>query len=147
MHPSTQKRLTQAELLCQQAGARLTPIRKDLLTLIYDHEEHLSAYELLRLLRNDYPKAEAMTVYRALDFLQKHQLIHRLASQNAYTACDTPQQHHHAQLLLCESCGQAEEINAIGLEKALQMIAKQFNFTLSDKPMEIIGLCKNCGKH
>jgi Fur family zinc uptake transcriptional regulator len=144
MNKSIEKRLLQAEQLCQQAGVRLTDIRKDLLALIYAHGEHLTAYELLRLLRKDYPKAEAMTVYRGLDFLQKQHLIHRVASQNAYTACDTPEHNHHAQLLLCEKCGQAEEISVIALEKALQKTAKQYQFSLSDHPMEITGACKNC---
>jgi len=144
MNKSIEKRLLQAEQLCKQAGVRLTDIRKDLLALIYAHGEHLTAYELLRLLRKTYPKAEAMTVYRGLDFLQKQHFIHRVASQNAYTGCDTPEHSHHAQLLLCEKCGQAEEINAVSLEKALQTMAKQYRFALSNNPMEITGTCKNC---
>lgn len=139
-----EERMSQAEALCERAHVRLTPIRRDLLTLIYSHNEHLTAYELLRLLRNTYPKAEAMTVYRTLDFLQKQQLIHRVASQNAYTACDTPEHQHQAQLLLCEKCGQAEEIKAAHLEEALHTMARQYQFVLSDKPMEITGICKNC---
>lgn len=144
MTKAIEKRLKRAELLCGQARVRLTPIRRDLLTLIYSHGEHLTAYELLRLLRSTYPKAEAMTVYRALDFLQKQQLIHRIATQNAYTACDTPELNHHAQLLLCERCSHAEEVSAILLEKTLRKIAKKNQFILSDKPMEITGICKNC---
>jgi Fur family zinc uptake transcriptional regulator len=144
MNPSLEKRLVQAKQLCEQAGVRLTDIRKNLLALIYTHDEHLTAYELLRLLRETYPKAEAMTVYRGLSFLQEQKLIHRVASQNAYTACDTPEHIHHAQLLLCEKCGQAEEINATALEKALQTTAKFYHFHLSNSPIEISGICKNC---
>jgi len=125
MNKTIEQRLVQAEKLCKQVNARLTPIRRDLLALIYSHEAHLTAYELLRQLRTSYPNAEAMTVYRALDFLQKHHLIHRIASQNAYTACETPDHEHHAQLLLCEKCGHTEEVSTKILEDALQKMAKQ----------------------
>lgn len=142
-----EERLKQAELLCTQAHARLTPIRSDLLKLIYSYDIHLTAYELLRLLRKNYPKAEAMTVYRALDFLQKYQLIHRVESKNAYIACETPVHHPpHVQLLLCEKCGQAAEINAIYLKNALKELAQKNQFKLSDKPLEITGTCKTCLK-
>jgi Fur family zinc uptake transcriptional regulator len=144
MNERIKKLLSRAELLCEQMKARLTPIRRDLLAQIYAHETHLTAYELLRLLRPAYPKVEAMTVYRALDFLQKQQLIHRVASQNAYTACETPQQHHHAQLLLCEKCGHAQEVSMPLLENVLRKMAEQNQFVLSDKPVEIPGACKNC---
>ncbi len=85
-----------------------------------------------------------MTVYRALDFLQKNQLIHRIASQNSYTACETPEHDHHAQLLLCEKCGNTEEVSIGLLEKALQKMAKLYHFMLSEKPMEIVGTCRKC---
>lgn len=144
MELTLEQRLTQAELLCQKAGVRLTPIRKELLALIYSHRGHLSAYELLRLFRQTHPKAEAMTVYRTLDFLQEQHLVHRVASQNAYTACEMPQHSHRSQLLLCEQCGQTEEINLKTFEKILNSIAKDYLFTLSEKPVEITGICKNC---
>jgi len=111
---------------------------------MYRHHERLTAYELLRLLREKNPKAEAMTVYRTLDFLQGQQLVHRIASQNAYTTCDAPHHSHHAQLLLCEQCGQAQEVNVKPLEKVFMAIAKEHEFVFSDKPIEITGICKNC---
>jgi Fur family zinc uptake transcriptional regulator len=144
MQKKMEKRLVQAEQLCGKAGVRLTDIRKDLLALIYADGAHLTAYELLRVLRNTYPKAEAMTVYRGLDFLEKQGLIHRVASQNAYTACSAPNHNHYAQLLLCQKCGKAEEISAAALEKALEKIAEQYQFSLSNHPIEITGICNNC---
>lgn len=143
------QRLAQAEQLCLLKGVRLTPIRKNLLSMIYQHDqpEALTAYELLRQLRASQPKAEAMTVYRGLEFLQQQGFIHRIATQNAYTACDTPQHQHLTQLLLCEKCGQAQEIHALALVKTLQSLLEEHEFQLSqEKPVEIVGLCRVCRK-
>jgi len=144
MISTIEKRLTQATKLCASSGARLTPIRKTLLTLIYKQTEPLTAYELLRLLREKQPKAEAMTVYRALDFLQQNSLVHRIASNNSFTACESPHHHHYAQLLVCENCGITQEIESKSLYKSLQDTAKQHHFTLSTKSIEITGLCSSC---
>ena len=144
MTTSIEKRLKQAVQLCQQTGAQLTSIRKTLLSLIYGHEGNLTAYELLRLFRETNPKAESMTVYRALDFLQKQHLIHRLASKNAYVACDIPNESHQAHFLLCEKCRQSQEVRCKPLEKAAKNLSSEYHFVLSNKPIEITGICKAC---
>lgn len=144
MNTELNQRLQAAECLCAERGARLTTQRKAVLALIYRHGDPISAYELLRQLKESHPKAEAMTVYRALEFLQQQQLIHRIASQNAFTACDTPSQHHHAQLLLCERCGQSQEVCDDAVERALQNLADRYGFALTSKPREISGICQSC---
>lgn len=137
-------RLNEAEQICLAKGIRLTPIRKSLLEIIYSKTEKLTAYELLRLLRQSFPNAESMTVYRALDFLQTHGFIHRIATQNSYTACDTPQHHYVSQILLCEKCGQAQEINAAEISEMIQKTLLQHHFRLSAKPLELVGICQGC---
>jgi Fur family zinc uptake transcriptional regulator len=139
-----EKRLKQAEQFCLKTGVQLTSIRRQLLSLMYIQNEPISAYELLELFRKANPKAASMTVYRALDFLQTQKFIHRLASRNAYTACETPQHHRQAHFLLCETCGQAQEVDAVSFEKSARKLANEYGFVLSDKPIEIVGVCKRC---
>lgn len=146
MNTLLEKRLKRAEQLCIQRGGQLTSIRKILLSIIYQNESDLTAYELLNIFRETNPKAESMTIYRALDFLQKHHLIHRLASKSAYTACDIPHENHHAHFLLCEKCGQSQEVKSLFLERTAKNLAAKYHFSLSNKPIEITGLCKTCGR-
>lgn len=141
---SLEQRLLRAEQLCQLHKARLTPVRKALLALIYTHEQHITAYELLRLLRATYPKAESMTVYRALNFLQKQGLVHRIASLSAYTACDAPHHSYVTQLLLCERCGQTQEVNAPELARLLNKMLQAYRFQASNRPLEVVGVCHAC---
>src|SRR5687767_10502462 len=95
-----EKRLREAELQCERLNVQLTPLRKSLLSIIYENDQPLTAYELLHLYRKVNPKAESMTIYRGLDFLQDNHLIHRLESQNSYKSCETPHEEHTASFLI-----------------------------------------------
>ena len=51
----------------------------------------VGAYEILSKLTQDESKsAQPPTVYRALDFLQEQELVHRLSSINACVGCSHP---------------------------------------------------------
>lgn len=143
-HDLIEAKLLQAENWCHKIQERMTPIRRHVLELIYRQNSHVTAYELLRLFREVQPRVEAMTVYRALNFLEKNGFVHRIASQNAYTACMTPEQSHHPQILLCENCRRVEELNFPILEVALEWVATDRQFKLLNKPLEMIGICKTC---
>lgn len=141
---SPEQRLQEAGALCKQQGIRLTPLREALLKLMYANSTPLSAYELLRLLREIHPQAEAMTVYRILHFLEAHHLVHRITSCNTYAACHTPQYPHQPQLLICERCGSSSEIEEKSLSQAVKKVLQLYNFKPSSKPTEIFGLCGAC---
>jgi Fur family zinc uptake transcriptional regulator len=138
-------RLQKAEAICQAQKVKLTPLRKALLLLLYQNATPLTAYELLRLLRAaQYPKIQAMTVYRILSFLEKFHLVHRVNSCQAYAACNMPEHEHHAQLLLCEKCNRSEEIATQYLKQSIDSVLKDHDFCFSTKSIEIFGVCQNC---
>lgn len=141
---SPEQRLQEADALCKQQGIRLTPLRETLLKLMYLNPAPLSAYELLRLLRQTHPQAEAMTVYRILHFLENHHLVHRITSCNTYAACLTPEHPHQPQLLICERCGSSTEIEEKSLAQAVKKVLELHNFQSSSKPTEIFGICGVC---
>src|SRR5262245_35383755 len=126
---SSQERLQEAKTLCKQQGVKLTPLRESLLNLLYQQPLPLSAYELLRLLRESHPQAEAMTVYRILNFLENHHLVHRIISCNTYAACHTPHHPHRPQLLICERCGISSEINDHTLFQAVRTVLEVHHFS------------------
>ena len=77
--------LRAADALCARSGARLTALRRRVLELVWQSHRPLGAYDILGVLSSeDGRRAAPPTVYRALDFLLEHGLIHRLASLNAY---------------------------------------------------------------
>lgn len=141
---SISQRLTLAETLCKKQNSKLTPLRKACLQALYEQAKPLTAYDLLRLLRRQHPKLEAMTVYRILGFLEKCQLIHRIHSCQAYAACNMPEHAHHAQLVVCEKCHHAEEIATHALKQSIDHVLKAHSFCFSNKTIEIFGICQHC---
>lgn len=144
MMSKLEKRLKQAELQCGKLNIKLTPIRKSLLSLIYEYSQPLTAYELLNLYRKSNPKAQSMTIYRALDFLQNNHFIHRLESKNSYKACETPQEQHNAYFLICEKCMKTQEVQSQTFTHAVKKLETDNQFLLSKKQVELLGICKIC---
>ena len=69
-HPNVEQRLAEAESLCAATGARLTPLRKEVLELILNASGPMGAYDLLAKIKNNSDRPAAPpTVYRTLDFL------------------------------------------------------------------------------
>ena len=146
-HHSVETRLAEAEQMCVQTGARLTPLRKEVLSLILNATGPMGAYDLLAKLKchSERPAAPP-TVYRALDFLLEKGLIHRLTSINAYIPCCHPREGHQAAFLICSVCHTVKEASAQGLMQQLDQLAGSDQFTPHHSIIEISGTCQQC-KH
>jgi zinc transport system ATP-binding protein len=70
--------------------------------------------------------------------------IHRIESLNAYVGCDHPGETAHGPFLLCKSCGQAFELMDDHLDAAVEEGASRMGFTVSDRTVELSGLCPRC---
>ena len=132
-----------AEALMSASEARLTPLRRRVLELVCESHSPVGAYDLLARLGGD-RKAAPPTIYRALDFLMEHGLIHRINSLNAYVACFGPHRPHDACLLICERCRTVEESDAVGLRRAIDREAADAGFSVQRQPIEITGVCRAC---
>ncbi len=139
-----QQALQKAEHICLEQGAKLTPLRKNVLELVWRKHQAIKAYDLLALLGDDQAAAKPPTVYRALDFLLEHGLIHRIDSINAYIGCIHPDEHHPCMLFVCEHCAEVDEICDTELFDTLRHNAKNKGFSVNYQTIEIKGLCKKC---
>jgi Fur family zinc uptake transcriptional regulator len=136
-----------AENICASQGANLTDIRKRVLRLVWQDHKAKKAYELLDLLdkENKTKGVKPPTVYRALDFLLEHGLVHKLESENAFIGCPHPEEEHQGQFLICDTCGEIEEVAFPNFEKQVRKVVAKHNATLLKPTLEIRVLCKECG--
>ena len=130
--------------LCAERGARLTEIRRQVLTLVWQSHTPVSAYDLLDQLKRKRANAAPPTVYRALDFLMAHGLIHRIESINAFAGCASPDNPHDGQFFLCNRCQEYIELNDLSLTRAIDRTAKSIGFTAERETLEVSGLCRKC---
>ncbi len=136
--------LSTAARLCDERGARLTPLRRRVLELIWHGHAPVRAYDLLARLSRAKGTAAPPTVYRALEFLLNQGLIHRIESLNAYVGCIDPEGTHGGQFLICGDCGAAAEVNDPRVDAAVARRARELGFKVSRKTIEVAGLCPPC---
>lgn len=136
--------LDTAEQLCVVRGVQLTPIRHQVLELIWETHKAVKAYDLLDRLKPQLSAAKPATIYRALDFLIEQGLIHRVESLNAFVGCRCSDQQHDLLLLICNQCQEVQELFAHDVMQALAKEMQQANFTVHRKAIEIQGICSNC---
>lgn len=137
--------LARAQAICAGAGAKLTAQRQMVLQLVWQSHKPLGAYPLMNQLQQLTGKIVAPpTVYRALEFLLEHGLIHRVHSLNAFIGCDHPGQPHSGQLLICRTCGDAQELDCDTFSASIQQLVPANGFCAERIMLEITGLCRAC---
>ena len=136
--------LSEAEARCAQAGENFTPLRRRVLVLLLDRPGPAKAYDLLPLLDTAHGSAKPPTIYRALDFLVRMGLAHRIESLNAFVACGIGACARSTIFLICENCGAAEEFDAGHALVDLADAAKRDGFSIRRTMIEASGLCGAC---
>lgn len=132
-------RLQSARETVENRGDRFTPLREHVLELIMTDGGAVKAYDLLDRLRPDLGSPKPPTVYRALDFLSKHGLIHRVEALNAFIACDHSHKGHLAEFFICEKCQAVEERHAHD-----HADCKPDGFQIRRSVVEHYGQCAKC---
>lgn len=144
---TTKAQLDQAAEACARHGARLTEIRRRVLGLIIESRGPLGAYALLDRLKAERANATPVTVYRALDFLLEHGLVHKIERLNAFIACTDqgPHEHAHAaQFLICRLCGSVTELEDHSIAEAIARAAGRTGFQPGRATIEVEGVCRAC---
>jgi Fur family transcriptional regulator, zinc uptake regulator len=136
--------LRAAEKVCRDRDLQLTAIRRRVLELIWERHAPIGAYDILGALKKSEGALAPPTVYRALEFLLDAGLIHRIDTLNAFIGCESPEQEHTGQLLVCRSCNRVTELDDPSISKLLAQKARAAGFTSDQQSVEIKGLCADC---
>lgn len=133
-----------AESECRRQGAKLTETRRRVLELVWKSHQPVGAYALLEMLTKEGWSAGPPTVYRALEFLVRTGLVHRIALLNAFVGCSRPGQVHAGAFLLCSQCGAAAELDDESVSRAIVEAAGRLGFSVGRQTIEVEGLCPSC---
>ena len=136
--------LARAQRICTLRGARLTAMRRRILELILQADQPTKACALLAELEQERGRLGPPTVYRALDFLLAHKLIHRVETSNAFVACGDAEHSHQSQFVICEDCGATEEIQDDEIVASLHRLGERRGFAIERQVIEARGLCPAC---
>jgi Fur family zinc uptake transcriptional regulator len=136
--------IARAERTCERRGSRLTGQRRDVLACVAQSHAAVGAYDVIERMAEHGPRPAPITVYRALDFLLAHGLVHKVESRNAFVACSHSHEGRPAALLICESCGSVAEIDAETIFDELESLAVAQEFRPARTVVEISGRCGMC---
>lgn len=142
--PDRALQISTAERVCAEAGESLTPLRRQVLSLLLDTHGPAKAYDLLAAMKTSSGTAKPPTVYRALDFLVRMGLAHKLESQNAFVACEIGACARSAIFLICSRCGRSEETDAGHALVDLAEAAMREGFHIERTMIEATGVCRQC---
>ena len=132
------------EAICRRRGGRMTRQRRAVLGKLVESRRPLSAYELRDLLRPEDASVTPASVYRCLDFLVEHGLVHRLETTRSFIACDHPEHPHAVQFLICRQCGSVVEAEDKRMEAATESLGQRLGFALDQRTVELTGICGPC---
>lgn len=132
-----------AETRLTAEGERMTVARLRVLELLLAAGEPVKAYDLIARFGVDGQPAKPPTVYRALEFLERKGLVHRIASISAYVACTGGESAHAAAFLICDCCGATEEV-AASVVDSLDGAAAKAGYVIERTTIEAHGRCPAC---
>lgn len=142
-----ERALAVVEARCIAEGERMTAPRRRVLELLLSAGEPVKAYDLIARYGLDGQAAKPPTVYRALEFLERRGLAHRIASISAYVACTADalgeDKTHAAAFLICDCCGAAQEVAVQGGE-AFVRAAAGAGYAIERTTIEGHGRCPAC---
>lgn len=146
-HADHESVLDRAERLCRERDLQFTRLRRDVLGAVAGQAKPMGAYDIAERLSGSGKRVAAVSVYRALDFLTEHGLVHRIASRNAFVSCG----HDHGErdgllFLICRSCGGIDEMTSPAIESQLGRAVAEAGFTPTSRIIEVEGECGACKK-
>jgi Fur family zinc uptake transcriptional regulator len=136
--------LKHAEKVCHEKGARLTVQRREVLTCVAESHKAVGAYDIIERMAVHGPRPAPVTVYRALEFLQAHNLVHKVESRNAFVACAEHHDGAPTALLICDICGNVSEVLERQAAEGLALAAQAQGFAVSRAVVELAGRCAHC---
>ena len=136
--------LDELEVICRRRGGRMTRQRRAVLGKLLAGRRPVSAYELRDMLLPEDASATPASVYRCLDFLVEHGLVHRLETTRSFIACEHPDHPHAVQFLICRQCGTVLEAEDKQIAVATERLGQRLGFELDQRTVELTGTCAAC---
>ncbi|MGO4706155.1 Fur family transcriptional regulator [Microvirga sp. 2MCAF38] len=132
--------LSGAREFCSTKGLNFTPMRQRVYLEIARHES-IGAYEAAHNLSSSNKQINAVSVYRALEFLISADLVYKINSNKKYAISNIaePKQHNINLVLICKNTGSISQIHSVELDKYIKNLTQSIGFDMTRAILEIEG--------
>lgn len=142
--PASRQYLETFESYLRGRDLRLTTQRREIARAIMSTRDHLTAEQIMALVRKRNSTIGRSTIYRTLDHLVDCGLVQRLdLGGDAKLYEHTVGQEHHDHLR-CNTCGRIDEFECPAIEELQEKVAQERGFHIVSHRHEIFGVCRDC---
>ncbi|MFP5519379.1 MAG: Fur family transcriptional regulator [Bdellovibrionia bacterium] len=128
------------ETQLKNSGLKSTLPRRQLLKMLLEHGEPLSAEEALDLQKSG---MDLVTIYRSLKKFEEVGLVQRLEFGDGIARFELVAEHHHHHHVICKNCQKVDVIHMCNVEPHLEAVRKM-GYTQVTHRLEFFGLCREC---
>src|SRR3989344_4794797 len=128
--------------ILQKANLKVTHAREAVLMYLTETDAPVDVLNIVAWLGQKNINVDKVTVYRILDAFYKKRIIDRIEfGEGKFRYELSGSDHHH---LICEQCGNIEDISDCNIGILEKEIAKKKHFLGKRHALEFYGLCQNC---
>lgn len=134
-----------AEKQSKISGQRWTETRAQVYEGLLHMAKPATAYQLLEeVSRRNKRSVKPASIYRSLEALINISVVAKIESLNSFIACKHPEHKHQHVFLVCDHCGQIDEITDQGISGQLAKGAATKGFKSNRQVLELHGDCQTC---
>ena len=130
---------------------RLRPVggkrssKRDLIVNVFLRQEgHLSADDLVEIMRRDEYKISRATVYRTLQWMVEAGIARKVDFGEGRFRFEHSYRHPRHFHLICKTCNQSSEFLSSDIEGFVEEIAAERGFSARQSVLQIYGTCEEC---
>lgn len=123
---------------------KMTPQRRLVIRKLLSARRHLSAEEIVDMLKRDGAAVSRATVYRLLGALRDSKLIDAHSFDQRYRVYEPAVGKVHHDHLYCLSCGKIIEFQSEGIERLQERVCRRHRFVEVYHSHKIFGYCAGC---
>jgi Fur family transcriptional regulator, ferric uptake regulator len=126
------------------AGGKRSSKRDFIVNVFLRQEGHLSADDLVDLIRREDHKISRATVYRTLHWMVEAGIARKVDFGEGRFRFEHSYRHPRHFHLICKSCNRSSEFLSSDIEALLEEVAAARNFTARQSVLQIYGTCEEC---
>lgn len=126
------------------AGGKRSSKRDLIVNVFLRQEGHISAEDLVDLIRREDQKISRATVYRTLQWMVDAGIARKVDFGEGRYRFEHSYRHPRHFHLICKSCNQSSEFLSSDIEALLEEVAAARNFTARQSVLQIYGTCEAC---
>ena len=126
------------------AGGRRSGKRDFIVTVFLRQEGHISADELVDLIRQEDARISRATIYRTLEWMVEAGIARRVDFGEGRFRFEHSYRHPRHFHLICKGCNQALEFLSSDIEALVEEVALARHFEPRQSVLQIYGTCESC---